>query len=135
MAAIDRISGDRGQIKMDPAGGGAVVAVASMNKWSLSLAKEMYKVTAFGDSNQVYTPGLPDISGQLSGFWDKTDRTIFNVALGTVAPYLHLIPNTLDPTYLFRGLAWLDGSIDVGSGGGVAIAGSFKAAGPWIMAP
>jgi hypothetical protein len=135
MAAIDRISGDRGQIKMDPAGGGAVVAVASLNKWNLSLSKEMYKVTAFGDSNQVYTPGLPDISGSLAGFWDKTDRSIFSIALGTVAPYLHLIPNTLDPTYLFRGLAWLDANIDVGQGGAVTVAGQFKAAGPWIVAP
>jgi hypothetical protein len=135
MAAIDRISGDRGQIKVDPAGGGAVVAVASINKWTLSLAKELYKVTAFGDTNQVYTPGLPDISGNVSGFWDTTDRSLFTIALGTVAPFLHLIPNTLAPTYLFKGLAYLDASIDVGSGGAVTIAGQFKAAGPWVMAP
>lgn len=135
MAAIDRMSGDRGQIKMDPTGGTTVVAVASLNKWSLSLSKDMYKVTAFGDTNQVYVPGLPDISGTLSGFWDATDRSLFSVALGTVAPYLNLIPSTLAPTYLWKGLAWLDASIDVGSGGAVTISGSFKAAGPWTMAP
>lgn len=135
MAAVDRISGDRGQVKMDPAGGASVVTVASINKWSLSLAKEMYKATAFGDTNQVYAPGLPDISGNLSGFWDTTDRSLFSVALGTVAPFLNLIPNTLAPTYLFKGLAWLDCSIEVGSGGMVTIAGQFKAAGPWTMVP
>ena len=135
MAAVDRISGDRGQIKMDPLGGSAVVAVASLNGWTLSMAKEMYKVTAFGDTNHVYVPGLPDLSGTVKGFWDPTDRSLFSVALGTVAPYLHLVPNTLSPTYLFRGLGWLDASIDVGSGGAVTIAGQFKAAGPWVMAP
>lgn len=135
MAAIDRIAGDRGQLKADPAGGAAVVTVASINKWSLSLAKEYYKTTAFGDSNQVYVPGLPDISGSIGGFWDKTDRSLFTIALGSVAPYLHLVPNTLDPTYLFRGLAWLDASIDVGQGGAVTLGGNFKAAGPWVMAP
>lgn len=135
MAAVDRISGDRGLIKIDPLGGAAVVAVASMNKWTLSLAKEYYNATAFGDPNKVYSPGLPDISGTIGGMWDVTDRTIFNIALGTVAPFLHLIPNTLTPTYLFKGLAWLDSSIDVGQGGIVGIAGSFKAAGAWSMLP
>lgn len=135
MAAVDRIAGDRGLIKIDPLGGAAVVQVASMNKWSLSLAKEYYKVTAFGDTNQVYVPGLPDISGSIAGLWDITDRTMFNIALGSVAPFMHLIPNSLTPTYLFKGLAWLDASIDVGQGGAVTIGGSFKAAGSWVMAP
>lgn len=135
MPAIDRMAGDRGQIKMDPLGGSAVVTVASLNKWSLNMSKGMYDVTAFGDTNKVYVPGLPDISGSVSGFWDATDRSLFNVALGTVACFLNLIPNTLAPTFLWKGLAWLDASIDVGSGGAVTIKGSFKAAGPWVMAP
>lgn len=135
MAAVDRIAGDRGLVKMDPLGGSSMVTVASINKWTLSLAKEMYKATAFGDTNQVYVPGLPDISGDISGLWDKTDRSLFNVALGTVAPFLELIPDSLSPTYLWKGLAWLDASIDVGSGGVVSIKGSFKAAGPWVMTP
>lgn len=135
MAAVDRISGDRGQIKMDPAGGSTVVAVASLDGFTLSLAKQMYKVTAFGDANQVYTPGLPDISGTLKGFWDKTDRTLFSVALGVVAAFLELIPDTLNPTYKWSGLAWLDADITVQSGGEVRIGGNFKAAGPWAMAP
>jgi hypothetical protein len=133
MAAVDRIAGDRGQIKIDPLGGGAGVTVGSMNGWNLSLAKEYYKVTCFGDVNQVYTPGLPDISGNLKGMYDLTDRTIFTIAFGTVAPFLTLIPNTLSPASLFKGLAWLDASLDVGQGGAVTTAGTFKAAGPWVM--
>lgn len=135
MAAIDRMAGDRGQIKLDPTGGTSVVTVASLNKWSLNMSKGMYDVTSFNDPNKVYVPGLPDISGSLSGFWDATDRTLFTVALGVVAAFLNLIPTTLAPTYLFKGLAWLDCSIDVGSGGAVTIKGSFKAAGPWSMVP
>src|SRR4030095_6126699 len=135
MAAVDRISGDRGQVKVDPLGGSSVVAVASMNKWSLSLAKELYKVTAFGDTNQVYCPGLPDIAGSLGAFWDPTDRTLFSIALGTVAPFIHLIPNTLPPTYLWKGLGWVDAAIDVGQGGAVTVTGNFKAAGAWQMLP
>lgn len=135
MAAVDRIAGDRGLIKIDPLGGAAVVQIASMNKWSLSLAKEYYKMTSFGDTNQIYVPGLPDISGDVAGFWDITDRTLFSIALGSVAPFMQLIPNSLTPTYMFKGLAWLDAGIDVGQGGGVTIKGSFKAAGNWLMLP
>jgi hypothetical protein len=135
MAAIDRTAGDRGQVKLDPLGGSAVVTVASINKWNLSLAKELYKVTAFGDTNQIYVPGLPDISGGIGGFWDATDRSLFTIALGTVAPFIQLIPSTLAPTFMWKGLAWLDASIDVAQGGAVTINGSFKAAGNWVMLP
>lgn len=135
MAASDRISGDRGSILADPTGGVTYVAVASMNKWSLSMAKEYYKVTSFADPNQVYTPGLPDISGSLGGFWDSTDVTLFDIALGAVAAGLKLVPSTLAPTFFFSGKAWLDASLDVSQGGAVTISGSFKAADAWTMAP
>lgn len=135
MAAVDRISGDRGSVLADPTGGATLVAIASLNKWSLSMAKEYYKVTSFGDTNQIYVPGLPDISGSIAGFWDNTDVTLFDIAIGVVAPNLKLVPSTLDATFFFSGLAWLDASIDVGQGGAVTINGSFKGAGPWAMAP
>ena len=135
MAAVDRASGDRGQVKIDPLGGSAVQVVASMNKWTASFAKEMYKATAFGDTNQIYSPGLPDVGGSLGAFWDPTDRTLFSIALGTVAPFMHLIPNTLTPTFLWKGLAWLDAGIEVGQGGMVTVSGNWKAAGNWSMLP
>lgn len=135
MAASDRISGDRGSVLADETGGVTYVAIASLSKWSLSMAKEYYKVTSFGDANQIYVPGLPDISGSISGFWDSTDVTLFDIALGTVAPHLKLVPSTLAATFFFDGLAWLDASIDVSQGGAVTINGSFKGAGPWTMSP
>lgn len=135
MAASDRVHGMRGQVKMDKTGGATAVAVASLSSWSLSFSTDKVDVTAFGDPNKIYVQGLPDVKGSVGGFWDKTDRTLFEAARGTTAALLELIPNTLDPTYLFTGLAWLDASIEVAVDGAVTVSGEFSAAGAWDMEP
>jgi hypothetical protein len=135
MAASDRIHGSHGSVKIDKTGGALAVDVASLNKWSLSMATDKVDVTCFGDTNKIYVQGLPDVKGSIAGFWDKTDRTMFEIAMGTVSALLKLAPSTLDPTYLFSGLAWLDASIDVSADGAVSISGDFVAAGPWAMEP
>src|SRR5262249_44464334 len=135
MAASDRIHGSHGQVMMDKTGGATAVAVASLNKWSLSMATDKVDVTCFGDTNKIYVQGLPDVKGSVGGFWDKTDRSLFEVAMGTVAASLKLIPSSLAATYFFSGLAWLDASIDVSADGAVSVSGDFVAAGPWTIAP
>lgn len=130
-----RIHGSRGQVKMDPAGGASGVVVANLNAWTLDMSRDRVDVTSFGDTNKTSVQGLPNYSGTLSGFWDATSVAIFQVALGTVAPFLTLIPDSLAPTFLFKGLAWLDASINVSANGAVTIGGKFDAAGPWVMAP
>ncbi len=135
MAAVDRVHGMRGQVKMDKTGGATAVTVASISTWSCSFATDKVDVTCFGDPNKIYVQGLPDVSGSVGGFWDKTDRSLFEAARGTTACMLELIPNTLDPTYLFTGLAWLDASIEVAVDGAVTISGDWSAAGPWDMQP
>jgi hypothetical protein len=132
-----RIHGSRGQVKMDPAGGSSVVTVASLNEWSLDMSKDRADVTCFGDTNKQRVMGLPDYTGTFGGCWDAatTPTAVFDVVLGTVTPFLNLIPDTLAPTFLFKGLANLDGSIKVSATGAVTIAGKFDAAGPWVMEP
>jgi hypothetical protein len=135
MAAADRIHGAHGSVMVDPTGGATPVAVASLNKWSLSMATDKVDVTCFLDPNRIYVQGLPDVKGSIAGMYDKTDLTLFEVAMGTVAAMLKLTPSTLSPTYFWTGLAWLDASIDVAVDGAVTIAGEFSAAGPWTMEP
>lgn len=132
-----RIHGSRGQVKMDPTGGSTVVTVASLNEWSLDMGKDRVDVTCFGDTNKQKVTGLPDYSGTFGGFWDATTTpgAVFDVILGSVAPFIHLIPDTLAPTFLFKGLANLDGNIKVSATGAVTIGGKFDAAGNWVMEP
>jgi len=131
-----RIHGNRGQIKMDPLGGSSVVTVADMNGWTLDTKKERAVVTSFGDTNVTRVTGLPDYTGTFSGLWNAASSPVlFDVIFGTVNPFLHLIPDTSAPTYLFKGLANIDGGIKVSATGAVTIDGSWDAAGNWVMEP
>ena len=76
---MNRMYGSEGQIKMDPTGAGGItaVAVASMNAWTLNMARDKADVTAFGDPNKVYVQGKPDIKGTIGGWFDTDDVAIF----------------------------------------------------------
>lgn len=132
-----RIHGNRGDIQIDPTGGAVGVSVASVDSWDLDLAKDRVDVTCFGDTNKQTVLGLPSYSGNLTGCWDSatTPTEIFDVVFGTATPFLTLIPDRVEPTFLFKGLANLDASLKVSAKGAVTWAGKFDAAGPWVMEP
>jgi len=133
-----RRHGQYGSIKMDPtgAGGAGLVVVADLNAWTINMARESVDVTAFGDTNKQYVLGLPDVKGTFGGVWNAASApTLFNVAMGTVAAMLNLIPSTLDPTVFFEGLAYLDAAVNVASNGAVTVSGNFVGAGPWTLEP
>lgn len=135
-----RRHGSYGQISMDPdppasPAPAVTVLVASMNNWTLDMTRDRADVTSFGDTTKTSVQGLPDISGDLGGFWDAPNVEIFDVALGDKPAWLKLVPSSLDVTYYFNGLAWLDSNIEVGSGGSVNIGSSFAGAGPWTRLP
>jgi hypothetical protein len=134
MAAVDRLHGKNGAVKMDPTGvgGATAVVVASLDKWDLDMAKDHVKVTCFQDANQIYVDGLPDIKGSFGGVYDPVDGLgIFDVIFGTVAPFLELLPNLATATVKFGGRGLVDGKITVDSKGAITISGSFVASGPW----
>ena len=131
-----RRHGSKGQVKMDPTGGATTVVVASLNKWSLDMARDRADATCFGDPNKVYVLGLADIQGEIAGIWDElTSPAFLRVALGDVAAMLELVPSTLAPTHLFKGLAYLDSGIEVNVDGAITISGGFAAAGAWTLEP
>lgn len=134
MAAEDRMHGSHGQVKMDKTGGATAVVVASLNKWELDMKTDKVKVTAFGDLNQVYVQGLPDVSGTYGGWFDPVDGLdLFAVVFGTDKPYLELYPSDLvsHSAIKWSGKGLLDSKITVDANGGVAVSGAFVAAGPW----
>jgi hypothetical protein len=134
MAAEDRIHGSHGEMLLDPTGGTSLVAVASINKWDMDIAKDHVKVTCFGDRNQVYVDGLPDIKGTYGGFYDPADGlVVFDVILGVVKPRLELRPDSSDAVNIFTGKATMDGKISVDANGAVTIGGAFVAAGDWSL--
>lgn len=131
-----RRHGSKGQVKMDATGGDVAVEVAALNSWSLDLARDKEDVTCFGDTNKQYVLGLPDIQGDIGGIWDEEFSPDFiRVALGDVPVMLELVPSTITPTHLFKGLAYLDAGIECAADGAVTIKGTFVGAGPWTLEP
>ena len=130
-----RIHGSRGKVLMDPTGGATAVAIASLNAWTLDMARDKVDVTAFGDVNKQYVQGLPDVKGTLGGWYDDAEFELFDVAAGDVAAMLELVPDALKPTYLWSGLAYLDASINVSATGAVSVSSNFVGAGPWAREP
>lgn len=127
-----RRHGSNGQILIDPTGGASPVIVASMNNWTLDLARDKVDVTSFGDRFKQYVQGLPDIKGTIKGWWDAVhSRALFSAALGETPVTLKLIPSLLDTTDFFQGPAYLDASIEVAADGAVSISGGFAGAGDW----
>jgi len=133
MPAVDRNHGQYGQVLADPTGGATAVQLVSLDKWDLDLSTDKQKTTCFEDPNHVYVQGKPDIKGSFSGQYDKsaTGLILWDMILGTVAPFFKMIPNRLFATQFFSGNAWPDGKISVDSNGGVTTAGSFVAASAW----
>jgi hypothetical protein len=134
------LAGRDGLVKYDPtgAGGATAVAIASISGFTLSMKTEKIPVQCFQDTNRVYVPGLPDISGSLTGFYDSADLTLFEATRVTTPGFLELIPhsNELDTgvppaPLMFSGLAYLDAEIDTNVDGAPAISGEIIAAGPW----
>jgi hypothetical protein len=132
-----RIHGKKGDVLIDPTGGATPTSLASTDSWDLDLAKDRVDVTCFQDTNKQSVLGLPSYSGTMTGCWDSatTPEQLFAVIFGDVAAMLHLVPNTLEPTFLFKGLANIDGSISVSAKGAVTWSSKFDAAGNWVMEP
>ena len=123
-------TGRYGKVSWDPAGV-TPVEVISLNAWKLSFKTDYEDVTCFNDSNKVYVPGMPDVSGSLGGFFNSDSLVILNAAFDGTAPgLLALMPDRNDPEIEFQGPAYLDADIDA-SLGAPKMTSNFKAAGPW----
>jgi hypothetical protein len=136
------LSGRDGNVKWDPTGVGGVAAVnvISISGFKLSMKVEKIPVTCFLDTNRVYVPGLPDVSGDLKGFYNSADMTLFKASQMTTPGWLELIPHTTEGTvgppvvpYAFKGKAYLDAEIDTNVEGAPALAGTFVAAANWTI--
>ena len=123
--------GKKGRVMMSTSGSTAAVTVASLSAWSLDMATDRVEVTAFGDANKTYVQGLPDISGQISGFYDDTVDTLFTGADSADGVNIYLYPSTDDLTSYWYGPAFVDFSISTGVSEAVTISGSFAARGSW----
>jgi hypothetical protein len=113
---------------MNIASGGTAEPVAFVSSWSLNFSTDKANVTAFGDSNMVYVAGLPDASGEFSGFYDDATAQVFTAAGDGVARKFYLYPSSLTPGQYFWGTILPDFSASASIDGATEMQSSWNAA-------
>jgi hypothetical protein len=113
---------------MNLTSGGTAEPVAFLNSWSISAQTDKADVTAFGDANKVYVAGLPDSSGEFSGFYDDATAQTYTAAVDGIARKFYLYPSRLNNTQYWWGTILPDFSVNAGVGGAAEISASWNAA-------
>jgi hypothetical protein len=125
---VPRIHGRRGRVYLGVASDTATAEpLPFLASWSISFETEKAEVTAFGDSNKVYVAGLPDASGEFSGFYDDATAQTYTAAVDGLARKFYLYPSTSTNTQYFFGTVLPDVSINAAVGGAVEISSSWNA--------
>lgn len=112
---------------MGLASGGTAEPVAFLNSWTINFAAEKAEVTAFGDANKTYVAGLPDSSGEFSGFYDDATVQTYTAALDGLARKFYLYPSTNTNSQYFFGEILPDLNINATVSGAVEISSSWNA--------
>lgn len=109
-------------------GSGSAAPLPFLADWSISFATDKAEVTAMGDSNKVYVAGLPDASGDFSGFYDDATAQTYTAATDGVARKFYLYASTSNTGQYWFGTILPDFSVNGGVSGAVQIKSSWNAA-------
>jgi len=128
-----RIHGRNGRVYLNLASGGTAEPLAFIATWSISFATDKAEVTALGDGTKVYVAGLPDASGDFSGWYDDGTVQTYTAAADGVARKFYLYPNQVGtPTQYFWGTILPDFAVEAGVGDAVSVKASWNAASPIV---
>lgn len=126
---MSRIHGRRGRIYLGVADSDAEAEpLPFLASWSINFATDKAEVTAFGDENKTYVAGLPDASGDFSGFYDDATEQTYTAAVDGLARKFYLYPSTAKLTQYFFGTILPDFSVNGAVGDSVQVSASWNAA-------
>ena len=124
-----RLHGRNGVIYMGVNNASAASLLSQQSAWTISMTVDHQEVTAFGDGNKVYVGGLPDASGDFTGFLDDATSQTYVAATDGLPRNFYLYPNvTSDPYMYWFGTVLPDFSADG------AIASAVNAKSAWVAA-
>ena len=127
MRTISRIHGRYGLVYLGILTSSAASPLAFVADWTINFTVAKVDVTALGDANLVWVAGLPDASGDFSGFYDTSTGQTYAAAIDGLARNFYLYPSLLGLEGANPGQYYF-GTIlpDFSSAGGVAAAVTFK---------
>jgi hypothetical protein len=125
-----RIAGRNGRIYANVTSAGTAEPITFLNNWSINFATDKIEVTAFGDTGKAYVAGLPDASGDYSGFYDDGTTQFYTAAVDGVARKFYLYPSLLTATQYWFGSAIFDFNVQAAVDGAAQVSGSWAASTP-----
>lgn len=69
--------------------------MAFLSDWSINFSVNKVDVTCMGDQNLIWVAGLPDASGDFSGFFDTATAQTYVAAQDGLPRNFYLYPNTV----------------------------------------
>lgn len=126
-----RIAGRRGRVYIGIVDNNAAAEPLPFQaKWSIKFDTSKIEVTALGDPNKVYVAGLPDASGEFSGFYDDSTVQTYTAATDGLPRKFYLYPNVATTTQYFFGTILPDFTVNGDVSGAVDVSASWAAASP-----
>ena len=126
---MPRRHGRNAQVYVGVTSAAAASPCAFQAAWSINMVTDKQDVTAFGDGNKVYVAGLPDSSGDFTGFMDDATSQTYIAATDGLARNFYLYPDTTNaPNVYWFGTILPDFSADGAIGGAVNMKASWNAA-------
>jgi hypothetical protein len=128
---VSRIHGRNGMVYLAPNGVGGASPTASplafVSDWTINFTVAKVDVTALGDANLVWVAGLPDASGDFTGFFDTATAQTYIAAVDGLARAFYMYPSLLGAEGVNPG-QYFFGTIlpDFSTAGGIASAVTFK---------
>jgi hypothetical protein len=124
---VSRIHGRNGRVYMNLTSAGTAEPVAFLSSWSINFEVDKEEVTAFGDVNKIYVAGLPDASGEFSGFYDDASTQTYTAASDGIARKFYLYPSTNAAGQYWWGTVFPDFKVNGAVAGAVEISSSWNA--------
>lgn len=124
---MSRIHGRNGIVYLGVNPADSASPMAFVSDWTINFTVAKVDVTALGDSNLIWVSGLPDASGDFSGFYDTATAQTYIAAKDGQPRNFYLYPSTIgvqaaNPGQYFFGTILPDFAVT----GGVAAAVTMK---------
>lgn len=130
---MSRIHGRNGIVYLGVNSGDLASPMAFLSDWSINFSVAKVDVTCMGDQNLIWVAGLPDASGDFSGFFDTATAQTYIAAQDGLARNFYLYPSTVgtqgaNPGQYFFGQILPDYSLAGSVSSAVSLKSSWNAA-------
>lgn len=132
---MSRLHGRNGIVYMGINSGDAASPMAFIADWSMNFTVAKVDVTAMGDPNLIWVSGLPDASGDFTGFFDTATSQTYAASKDGLPRNFYLYPSLIgtqgaNPGHYFFGQILPDYAITGGVAAAVTLKSTWNAASP-----